>query len=159
MVSLRQELLKRGISYKSKLSNRALDIHFASVAELCEALGYISKCMYHLDGEYPEEMAGIDDWNMPITDGTTSGGHKMKWGREYRVYLKSVKNCPVKIREQLYNDSRMRFGCGKFVEALLCCGFMPGYSQDRAFIRKTIYSIFTDPKEQAAFVCGYNLNP
>lgn len=158
MATLRQELANRGIRYVSRLdAKKAEDIFFDTVIELCETLGYIAKCISHLDGEYPEDIAGIGDWNMPITDGITSGGHKMKWGREYRVYLRTKNNCPQKIFTRLHNDSHNRFGGSLFVEALLLCGFKPGYTQDISDIQNTIFKIFTDPAEQAAFNNGFNL--
>jgi hypothetical protein len=160
MVTLRQELANRGIRYASKLdTQKAEDIVFDTSVELCEALGYIAKCISHLDGEYPEDKAEISDWNMPIKDGITSGGNKKKWGREYRVYMRTKNNCPQKISERLHRDSYNRFGGGLFVEALLLCGFRSGHSQNISTIQNTVFNIFTDPAEQAAFINGYNLVP
>jgi len=158
MFSLKQELANRGIRYVSKLNpKKAKDIVFDTVIELCETLGYIAKCISHLDGEYPEDVAGLDDWNMPITDGITSGGHKMKWGREYRVYLRTKNKCPEKILAQLHKDTHNRFGGSLFVEALLLCGFKPGYDQNVSDIKDTVFKIFTDPTEQTAFDNGFDL--
>jgi len=158
MTTLRQELANRGIRYGSRLNpKKAGDIVFDTVFELCEALGYIARCISHLDGEYPEDIAGLGDWNMPITDGITSGGYKMKWGREYRVYLHTKNKCPKKILARLHKDTRNRFGGGLFVEALLLCGFRPGHTQNISDIKKAVFNIFTDPAEQTAFNKGYNL--
>ncbi|MCL2187390.1 MAG: hypothetical protein FWC16_01135 [Defluviitaleaceae bacterium] len=157
MTTLSNELYLRGISYNSLLTNRANDILFSDVLELCEVLGYIARNVSHIDGEYPQGIAVPRDWNMPITDNITSGGHEMKWGRQYRVYLGSVVNCPPIIRQRLHNDQHNRFGGSRFVEALLACGFTPGYGNNANIVMQTLVRIFTSTNEQNALTQGFNL--
>jgi hypothetical protein len=154
MTTLRKALEKRGYTYTSELSDKAEDILFEDTSELCNAIGYIARNISQLEGQYPEEF---NSWNLPITDGVTSGGYKVKWGKQNRIYLDSTRNCPPRIRERLHQDSRKRFGGSFFVEALLCCGFVPGYAQNIDYIRKRVYEIFNKEKYRKAFEHGFAL--
>jgi hypothetical protein len=144
------------IKLSVQIGSRAGDISFDNAVQLCEALGYLVKNVDHIDGEYPEGSSG---GNMAITDGTTSGGNPMKYGREWRIYLKTTTNCPPKISEKLHADAMKRFGGSKFVEALLQCGFIFGPSQNIGIIKSTINSIFSATAEIDAFNRGYNIVP
>jgi len=75
------------------------------------------------------------------------------------VYLSANKNCPQKISRRLYNGDKYRFDGGLFFEALMQCGFEPGYNQDTELIKRTVNNIFGDPAEQMALEHGYNLLP
>lgn len=47
-----------------------------------------------IDLESPQRISDNTPGEYTITDGTTSGGNPMKYGREYRIYIKDLTDCP-----------------------------------------------------------------
>lgn len=155
VITLKDELSKRGIVYNSSLSNRAQDIYFDSTEELCECLGFILSHINRLDMEIPDEMQSPIGY--PIADGVTSGGNKMKYGSEYRMYFDTTHNMPAQLLSRLQNDSKNRITGSRFIEACSHLGFKHGNSQNKVQIQKNILSIFNSVNEISAFNYGMSL--
>ena len=155
MTTLKEELWSRGVVYNSTLTSRAQDIIFNDSRELCESLGFIVNHITRFDFEIPANYNPSIGY--PITNGTTSGGNPMKYGREYRIYFDTKTNMPLKLAQRLQNDSQIRITGSFFVEACSYLGFTPGSYQNTQQITNKILSIFTSPTEQMAFNHGLTL--
>lgn len=155
MTTLGVELSVRGYRYVSFLSNRAEDIYFDDAEELCESLGFILNHIVRFDFEIPANYNSPIGY--PITNGSTSGGNPMKYGREYRIYFDTTNNMPAKLAKRLQKDNQKRITGSLFVEACYHLGFQPGSSQNRKQIQNRIMSIFTSRSEQDAFKHGLHL--
>lgn len=155
MTTLKDELRKRGIMYRSSLTNRAEDIFFDDSNELCESLGFIVNHIVRFDFEIP------DNYNppigYPITNGTTSGGNPMKFGRQYRIYFDTIKNMPPKLLARLQNDNQNRITGSFFVEACYYLGFRVGSHQNLTSIINNVNTIFNSNSERNAFANGQKL--
>lgn len=152
MTTLKEELWARGRVYSSSLTNHADDIFFDNSEELCESLGFIVNHIARFDFEIPANYNPSIGY--PITNGTTSGGNPMKYGRQYRIYFDTIVNMPFKLARRLQNDNQNRITGSFFVEACFYLGFIPGSRQNTQQITNTILSIFTSPSEQAAYNNG-----
>ncbi|WP_302759282.1 hypothetical protein [Dialister invisus] len=157
MFTLRDTLLQRGYKYESYLGERAQDICFQTVNDLCYALGYILSHIQRIDAEIPQEQVSeiirvIP--NYPITTNYTSGGNDMKWGKQYRIYFNSIINMPIELERRLQNDDKMRITGSRFIEACFFIGFVPGTNQNKDLIFKRMEKIFND-KEIKYFNNGY----
>jgi uncharacterized protein (DUF885 family) len=61
----------------------------------------------------------------PITDGKTSGGHPKKYGDEYRMYIKSLVNCPPFLAGECKSASKpykARIGGNAAIKAIMDYG-------------------------------------
>lgn len=157
MVTLRNVLKQRGYSYNTVFAGRAEDIYFNAVEDLCFSLGYILQNVRRFDAEIPADRDFIlRDIipNYPISLGTTSGGHDMKWAPQYRIYFQTINRIPPELANRLQDDDQMRITGSLFVEACMYIGFNPGNSQDDDLIIEVIREIF-DTDEQDAFWEGY----
>jgi hypothetical protein len=70
-------------------------------------------CRIDLEGE-----------NLPIgysiTPGTTSGGHPMKYGEEYRINVKNIANIPQFLDRELREpDTKKRIGGSEAIKAIM----------------------------------------
>lgn len=157
MFTLRSVLSQRGYGYQTFFTNRAEDIYFKTVNDLCYSIGYILRHVQRIDAEIPEEQ--ISEIlrvipNYPITTSYTSGGNVMKWGKQYRMYFNSIRNMPVELKGRLQNDDKMRLTGSRFIEACFYIGFVPGSNQDRDLIFEVMNEIFDD-EEIKFFEDGY----
>jgi hypothetical protein len=157
MFTLRGVLQTMGYNYKSAFTDRAEDIYFQSINDLCFSLGYILKHIKRIDAEIPEEQIAellrvIP--NYPIKKGITSGGNAMKWASQYRIYFNSIVNIPNALKDRLQNDTMMRMTGSKFIESCFFIGFLPGSNQDIFLICTSILKLFNSG-ELFYFVCGY----
>lgn len=157
MFTLRGVLQTMGYNYKSAFTDRAEDIYFQSINDLCFSLGYILKHIKRIDAEIPEEQIAellrvIP--NYPIKKGVTSGGNAMKWAPQYRIYFNSIVNIPNALKDRLQNDTMMRMTGSKFIESCFFIGFLPGSNQDIFLICTSILKLF-NIGELFYFVCGY----
>lgn len=157
MFTLRSVLLQRGYCYQTFFTNRAEDIYFETVNDLCYSIGYILRHVQRIDAEIPEEQ--ISEIlrvipNYPITTSYTSGGNVMKWGKQYRIYFNSIRNMPDELKGRLQNDDKMRLTGSRFIEACFYIGFVPGSNQDRDLIFEVMNEIFDD-EEIKFFEDGY----
>ena len=157
MFTLRDILQTRGYNYKSAFTDRAEDIYFQNINDLCFSLGYILKHIKRIDAEIPEEQIAellrvIP--NYPIKKGVTSGGNAMKWAPQYRIYFNSIVNIPNALKDRLQNDTMMRMTGSKFIESCFFIGFLPGSNQDIFLICTSILNLF-NIGELFYFVCGY----
>lgn len=155
MTTLRSELSARGYRYQSVLSKRAEDIYFDNTEELCESLGFIVKHIVRFDFEIPENFNPT--FGYPITDGITSGGNPMKFGRQYRIYFDTIHNMPPKLLDRLQNDNQNRITGSFFVEACYYLGFRTGSYQNFSLIANNINTIFNSSLERNAFTYGQTL--
>ena len=158
MVTLRGVLSQRGYSYNTVFAGRAEDIYFNTVEDLCFSLGYILRNVRRFDAEIPADRDAILREiipNYPISLGTTSGGHDMKWAPQYRIYFQKIYQIPPELKSRLQDDNQMRITGRLFVEACMYIGFNPGNRQDGDLIIEVIREMF-DEDEQQAFVDGYN---
>jgi len=159
-MTLREILIQRGYEYESALGNRAEDIYFENVEELCISLGYILRHIRRFDAEIPEDWVHVIkrvNPNYPITDGLTVSGHKMKYGPEYRIYFENTRQIPDALSARVQNDRQMRMTGSLFVEACMVLGYVHGSEQDMDLIFATMDEIFTSEVERAAIEEGYNL--
>lgn len=157
MFTLESVLSQRGYGYQTFLTNKAEDIDFKTVNDLCYSIGYILRHVQRIDAEIPEEQ--ISEIlrvipNYKITTNNTSGGNVMKWGKQYRIYFNSIKNMPFELKGRLQNDDKMRLTGSKFIEACFYIGFVPGPKQDKKLIFKVMNKIFYD-EEIEFFKDGY----
>lgn len=153
-MTLKDELNSRGIKFDSNFTDRAGDIDFDSTEELCESLGYITKHFKRLDSEIPE--GSEEKGSYSISDGLTSGGNKMKYGKESRMYFDSTDNMPKKLSQRLQNDDKKRITGSKFLEACSKLGFVNGTAdeQDMKMIQSKIEDVFNSKEEKEAFKKG-----
>lgn len=157
MFTLRSVLSQRSYGYQTFFTNRAEDIYFKTVNDLCYSIGYILRHVQRIDAEIPEEQ--ISEIlrvipNYPITTSYTSSGNVMKWGKQYRIYFNSIRNMPVELKGRLQNDDKMRLTGSRFIEACFYIGFVPGSNQDRDLIFEIMNEIFDD-EEIKFFEDGY----
>lgn len=157
MFTLRSVLSKRGYDYETFFTDRAEDIYFKTVNDLCYSIGYILRHVQRIDAEIPKEQVSeilrvIP--NYPITTSYTSGGNIMKWGKQYRIYFNSIINMPIELERRLQNDDKMRITGSRFIEACFFIGFVPGANQNKDLIFERMEKIFTD-KEIKYFNNGY----
>lgn len=157
MVTLRGILNQRGYSYDSFFTNRAEDIYFETVEELCFSLGYILKNVKRIDAEIPLNSGVLEKVtpNYPISPGLTSGGNSMKMAPQYRIYFSTIEGMPLKLKERLQSDSQMRITGSLFIEACMNIGFRPGNTQNEKNIFNIISQIF-NKSEQKYFLLGYD---
>lgn len=159
MTTLRGELINRGHGYCSIFGDRAEDIYFETVQDLCYALGYILKYVKSIDAEIPEDRNAILSSilpNYPICNGVTAGGNVKKWAPQYRIYFYTTVNMPHELYCRLQNDDKIRITGSLFVEACMYVGFDPGRYQDSVLIEQVVKNIFSAQSEQQAFDNGYN---
>ena len=159
-MTLRQILQQRGFGYVSIFGNRAEDIYFNCVKELCEVLGYIYQNIKRLDAEIPDTHIPLLHKiipNYPISNGYTSSGHDMKWAPQFRIYLSTTRNCPKVLLARKQNDNQMRFTGSMFIEACLFLGFLPGSEQFPDLILPTIKQMFPNVNEEQSFDYGCQL--
>lgn len=156
MITLNNVLCERGYKYTTVFMGRAEDIYFEDTRELCYSLGYILKNYKKLDAEIPINSNVVRQIkpNYLITNGYTSGGNKMKQAPQLRIYFKTLKGIPQKLKLRLQNDNQMRITGSLFIEACLHVGFTHGHCQDEELIQKSIKEIFWDD-EVEAFLDGY----
>ena len=157
MFTLRSVLSQRGYDYQTSFTDRADDIYFKTVNDLCYSIGYILKHVQRIDAEIPEEQ--ISEIlrvipNYPITTNYTSGGNVMKRSRQYRIYFNSIKNMPFELKGRLQNDDKIRLTGSKFIEACFYIGFVPGSNQNKDLIFEVMNEIFDD-EEIEFFEDGY----
>lgn len=157
MFTLRSVLSERGYGYESFFTDKAEDIYFKTVNDLCYSIGYILKHIQRIDAEIPEEQISEISRvipNYPITTSYTSGGNAMKWGKQYRIYFNSIRNMPVELKKRLQNDDKMRITGSRFIEACFYIGFVPSSNQNRDLIVGVMNEIFYD-EEIKSFEDGY----
>ena len=157
MFTLRSVLLQRGYDCQTSFTDRADDICFKTVNDLCYSIGYILRHVRRIDAEIPEERIsenlGVIP-NYPIATNYTSGGNVMKQSIQYRIYFNSIKNMPFELKGRLQNDDKMRLTGSKFIEACFYIGFVPGSNQNINLIFKVMNKIFDD-EEIKFFEYGY----
>jgi len=153
----------------SILGGRAGDIIFSNDNDFFEAIGYLASPgrVAFFEAEVPNDGRVIAFQNQfpgqsyrPITQGVTSGGNPMKYSVQYRIYLKSIKNCPQTLRRRLGDgrNNAARINKSAFVEKLVEeYGFKFGYGivQNSAHIRAIVSA--NHPLYLADFDRGYNL--
>ena len=157
MFTLESVLSQRGYGYQTFFANKAEDIDFKTVNDLCYSIGYILRHVQRIDAEIPEEQILEISRVIPnykITTNNTSGGNVMKWGKQYRIYFNSIKNMPIELKERLQNDDKMRLTGSKFIEACFYIGFVPGSNQNIDLIFEEMNKIFDD-EEIKFFEDGY----
>ena len=153
----------------SILGVRAEDIIFSNDKDFFEAIGYLASLgrVGFFEAEVPNDGREKAFQNQfptqvcrQITQGVTSGGNPMKYGVQYRIYLKSIKNCPQTLKSHL-RDGRnyaARINKSAFVEKLVeKYGFEFGYGivQNGNRIRSIVSE--KHPPYLADFDRGYNL--
>ncbi|WP_165072978.1 hypothetical protein [Desulfovibrio sp. ZJ200] len=77
-----------------------------------------------IDAEIPASEPQQSN-SYPITAGTTSGGYPMKFGKEFRIYLISAKNCPSFLQPHCMKGTRTyeaRIGGNEAIEAIMQYG-------------------------------------
>jgi hypothetical protein len=154
----------------SILGGRAGDIIFSNDNDFIEAIGYLASPRHvaFFEAEVPNDGRVIAFENQfpmqscrQITQGVTSGGNPMKYGVQYRIYLKSMKNCPQTLKSCLgagRNNNVARINKSAFVEKLVeNYGFKFGYRvvQNSTDIRAIVSRKY--PLCLADFDRGYNL--
>jgi hypothetical protein len=152
---------QRGYGYVSIFASRAEDIYFDSIEEICETLGYIFENIHQLEAQIPDDqIASLRSIfpNYPIRTGFTSGGNKMKWKPQHRIYLRTLRNCPYALLSRKQNDNQMRFTGSLFIESCLFLGFLPGYEQFQDLIFSAMGEIFPNQNEVDAFNHGRQLS-
>ncbi len=59
----------------------------------------------------------------PIADGITSGGHPMKYGEEYRIYIDNINGIPPFLENELKEPgTRNRIGGSDAIKAIMVFG-------------------------------------
>jgi len=74
-----------------------------------------------IDLESPKEQANTTGAYL-ISDGTTSGGHPMKYGDEYRMYIKSLVNCQPFLQNECKSAKppyKARIGGNDTIKAIM----------------------------------------
>jgi uncharacterized protein (DUF885 family) len=77
-----------------------------------------------IDLESPKTQANTAG-SYPISDGTTSGGHPMKHGDEYRMYIRSLNNCPPFLQNECKSAKppyEARIGGNEAIKAIMGYG-------------------------------------
>jgi len=77
-----------------------------------------------IDLESPENDTTETD-AYPITNGKTRGGHPMKYGNEYRMYIRSLEGCPAFLlgeRKSAQSPYEARIGGNAAIEAIMGYG-------------------------------------
>jgi hypothetical protein len=72
-----------------------------------------------IDKEHPSE-SGKTPNSYPITDGITSGGHPMKYGEEYRIYINNISGIPPFLDAELKErGTKNRIGGSETIKAIM----------------------------------------
>lgn len=76
-----------------------------------------------IDNEYPDRSATPSSGGYPISEGFTSGGHPMKYGEEYRIYLHDIRGIPAFLDSELRErHTRKRIGGSEAIKAIMQYG-------------------------------------
>jgi len=71
-----------------------------------------------IDLEHPENSQPTPN-SYPITDGTTKGGHPMKYGEEYRIYITNIIGIPPFLDAELKDrGTKNRVGGSQAIRAI-----------------------------------------
>ena len=72
-----------------------------------------------IDMEHPSNSQPTLN-SYPISDGITAGGHKMKFGVEYRIYVKDITGIPSFLDAELKErETRKRIGGSVAIKAIM----------------------------------------
>jgi len=74
-----------------------------------------------IDLESPKNQTN-DPGVYQISDGTTSGGNPMKYGDEYRIYIKSLEGCPLFLSREcksVHKPYEARIGGNEAIKAIM----------------------------------------
>lgn len=78
-----------------------------------------------IDDETPASQPQQHPNTYPITDGITRGGNPMKYGRELRIYIKDMTNCPLFFKSYCVSGTpsySARLGGNDAIEAIMQLG-------------------------------------
>lgn len=82
-----------------------------------------------IDAEIPEsqkqQYPGQFPGSYTITEGTTSGGNPMKYGKEFRIYIRNIENCPKFLRDHCVQGTSTyaaRIGGTEAIKAIMNYG-------------------------------------
>lgn len=77
-----------------------------------------------IDLEYPSDPeTSVYDVGYPISDGVTSGGYPMKYGEEYRIYVKCLDGIPPFLDSELRErGTKNRIGGSEAIKAIMRYG-------------------------------------
>lgn len=145
MITLKQELNNRELVYNSIFTNRAEDVYFKSIEELCFSIGYTLKHVRRVEAEVPVRLA--KDFGYTI--------YGDKQASQYRIYYDTIVNMPPALATRLQCDDKMRITGSLFVEACMYLGFLPDYVNESE-IEVRFKRIFSNDNETQAFNEGYN---
>jgi len=81
-----------------------------------------------IDLEEPRRNGSTVPGSYPIADGTTTGGYDMKFGKEYRIYVKNITNIPPFLDAELKErGTKNRIGGSDAIRAIMMyAGFNVG---------------------------------
>ena len=75
-----------------------------------------------IDLEQPEKPEQTPN-SYPIKDGTTAGGHPMKYGEEYRIYVNDISGIPPFLNAELKEcGKKNRIGGSEAIKAIMNYG-------------------------------------
>ena len=75
-----------------------------------------------IDLEHPKSNPATAG-SYPISNGITSGNHIMKWGEEYRIYIKSLNGIPPFLDAELKErGTKNRIGGSNTIKAIMKFG-------------------------------------
>jgi hypothetical protein len=77
-----------------------------------------------IDLESPKNHA-ITTGVYPISDGITTGGHSMKYGDEYRIYIRYLDDCPLFLSREFKSAPKpykARIGGNAAIKAIMDYG-------------------------------------
>jgi len=74
-----------------------------------------------IDLEYPARTHAHGGY--PISEGITRGGHPLKYGKEYRIYIKCIDGIPPFLDSELKErGTKNRIGGSETIEAIMRYG-------------------------------------
>lgn len=76
-----------------------------------------------IDLEHPARSAGSSSEGYPISEGYTIGGHPMKYGQEYRIYVCNIRGIPVFLDSELKErGTKNRIGGSEAIKEIMLYG-------------------------------------
>lgn len=76
-----------------------------------------------IDLEHPARSGGSSSGSYPISEGYTSGGHPMKYGEEYRIYISNIRGIPAFLDSELKErGTKNRIGGSEAIKAIMLYG-------------------------------------
>lgn len=76
-----------------------------------------------IDLEYPSRLSKHSTVGYQISEGVTRGGHPLKYGKEYRIYIKCINDIPPFLDFELKErGTQNRIGGSEAIEAIMQYG-------------------------------------